>query len=532
MRQPESDSHPSDRGEEMSRESLHLNLFGLFRLRQGDQPVAGFEHARIQHLLAYLALHRAAPTSRRQLAFLFWPDSTDRQALKNFRTLLSRLRHALLNADHFIDVTAQTIQWRPDTPFSLDVADYDAAVAQATEAQSAGDPAGEANALEAAVDVCAGDLLPDCYDDWILPLRERYHQIYSDVLERLVLLLEEQRKYTSALPYARRLLNHDPLREPAYHHLIRLYLALGDRTEALRICRACDAMLEREFGTAHAHATRDRFERLLEIEDRSAPVTAERLLRMRSSGLPLVGRYAEWSRLLATWRTAATGHPQMVLLSGDAGIAKTRLAEELCAWVARQGATVAVAHNSPAGGGVSVAYAPVVEWLRHRELQARLASLDDVWLFEVARIFPTLLAERPHLKSPGPLTEPWQRTRLFEALARGVLGSDDHAPLLLFLDDLQRCDQETLDWLGYLLRFAGRAPLLVIAAVRKYEIDRVHPLMAFWLALTRSELLSEIPLVPSTRLRPNNWPRVSLGELSVPAKQPRSIRMPKGILSL
>ena len=118
----------------MSAARLYLHLLGLFRLLQGDQPVAGFDQARLQDLLAYLALYRAAPISRQKLAFLFWPDSVDQQALKNLRTLLTRLRHALPDADHFIAVTAQTIQWRPDTPLTLDVAEFKAAVAQAAAA--------------------------------------------------------------------------------------------------------------------------------------------------------------------------------------------------------------------------------------------------------------------------------------------------------------------------------------------------------------------------------------------------------------
>ena len=130
MRHRESNSHPSGGLREMSVELLHLDLLGTFRLRQDDQAVAGFEHARLQNLLAYLVLHRAAPLSRQQLAFHFWSDSTDQQALKNLRTLLTRLRHALPDADHFIDVTAQTIQWRPNAPFTLDVAKFETAVAQ------------------------------------------------------------------------------------------------------------------------------------------------------------------------------------------------------------------------------------------------------------------------------------------------------------------------------------------------------------------------------------------------------------------
>ncbi len=70
---------------------LHLDLLGTFRLHQDNHPAGGFEHARLQHLLAYLALHRLAPISRQQLAFLFWPYSTGQQAVKNLRTRLAAL---------------------------------------------------------------------------------------------------------------------------------------------------------------------------------------------------------------------------------------------------------------------------------------------------------------------------------------------------------------------------------------------------------------------------------------------------------
>ncbi len=498
MRHREPDSHPSKR--EFPAGHLQLDLLGTFCLRQGGQPVAGLDHPRLQHLLAYLALHRAGPISRQQLAFLFWPGSTDQQAFKNLRTLLTRLRQALPDVERFIDITSQTIQWRFDANLRLDVAELEAALMQvAAPAHEGGNYAEVVEALSSAVAAYTGELVPGCYEDWILPARERLHVGYSEALERLVLLLEEHREYGRALPYARRLLSHDPFHEAAYHHLIRLHLALGDRAEALRACHACETMLEREFGAVVARGTRDLYERLLRSEDQPTLAALERLPGASSTSLPLVGRDAEWSQLLSAWRASTAGHPQLVLISGDAGIGKTRLAEELCAWVARQGTAVAAAHCYPITGS-AVAYAPVVEWLRGRAIQSRLANLEDVWLVEIARIFPTLLADHAHLTPPGPFTEAWQRTRLFEALAHAVLGPEAaaqvHEPLLLFLDDLQWCDQETLDWLGYLLRFAAKAPLLIVAAVRKYEIDRVHPLMAFWYALTRSDLLVEIPLPP------------------------------------
>lgn len=495
VRHSEVNNHPASGLVEISAKHMHLELFGAFRLHRDNQPVAGFEHARLQHLLAYLSLNRAAPIMRQQLAFIFWPDSTDQQALKNLRTSLSRLRRALPEAEHILKITGQTIQWRTDAPITLDVAEFDTMMTAAETAKAAGDSSQMMKVFQAAAGVYQGDLLPSCYDDWILPVRDRYRQTYRAALEQLALLLEEHRQYNRALPYAKRLLNHDPLSEAAYHLLIRLHLGLGEQTEALRLCRMCDTMLKREYGLARTPATQDLYGQLLETKSQPAPAFMKQLPGIPGASLPLVGRNNEWSRLITAWQSAYSGHPHLVLISGEAGIGKTRLAEELCAWVARQGTVVAVAHCYPSSGG-SVAYAPVIEWLRERRLQERLAALEDVWLVEVARILPELLVNRRHLKSPGAFTEAWQRTRMFGALTRAVLGSEKHAPLLLFLDDLQWCDQETMDWLGYLLRFAAGAPLLVIATVRKYEIDRVHPLMSFWLALNRSGLLSEIPLEP------------------------------------
>ncbi len=474
---------------------LQLYLLGPFRLLQGDEPVAGFDQARLQHLLAYLVLHRHTPVSRQQLAYIFWPDTPDQQARKNLRTLLTRLRQALPHADDYLAATGQTLQWRADAPLLLDVAEFETAVAQAEGA----DRVGTARALAAAVAAYAGELLPDCYDDWILPLRERLHGRYGAALERLVLTLEAQRAYSGALPYAQYLLQHDPLNEAAYRHLMRLHLALGQRADAHRVYHACAAMLEQEFGTKPARATQDLYEQLLSTETAPAPATAGRGPDEQPAAPPLIGREQAWARLLAAWQAAAAGRPQMVLLTGEAGIGKTRLAEELLAWGARQGAITAAARCYP--GGDALAYAPVAELLSAARLRPRLRALNDARRIEVSRLLPALLVERPDLQQnpAGPLTEAWQRTRLFEALAHAALGAAPSlTPLLVFLDDLQWSDRGTLDWLVYLLHFDPAARLLVVGTARQTELGAEHPLTTVSLALTRAGLLSELILTPLT----------------------------------
>src|SRR5262249_16225455 len=156
----------------------------------------------------------------------------------------------------------------------------------------------------------------------------------------------------------------------------------------------------------------------------------------------------------------------------EAGIGKTRLAEELLTWAGRQGIATAVAHCYAAQG--PLAYAPVVAWLRSGALQAHLTTLADVWLTEVTRLLPNLLEERPDLPRPGRLTESWQRQHFFEALVQAILLSKQ--PLLLLLDDVQWCERETLEWLHYLLRFDPQAPLLLLGTVRSEEMTAEHPL--------------------------------------------------------
>jgi DNA-binding SARP family transcriptional activator len=466
--------------------ALHIHLLGDFRLVYNSTPVTSVNTARLQSLLAYLVLHSNAPQPRYHLAFLFWPDSTEAQAHTNLRNLLHLLRHALPDADRFLHTDTQTLQWWVDAPFTLDVADFESAMAQAEQAEQAGDPTAVRKALEKAVTLYRGELLPSCYDDWILPERERLRQAFTEVLERLILLLEDQRDYRAALGYAQRLLRHDPLHEATYRRLMRLHALSGDRAGALRVYHTCVRVLQRELAVEPSPATRQAYERLLQKDVLPAPSPAPPVGLAAVS--PLAGRHREWARLQETWRAAATGRPHFVLVAGEGGIGKTRLAEELVQWADRQGIATASARCYAAEGGL--AYAPVVAWLRARPLP----PLEPVWCSEIARLLPELLVEQPDLSPPGPLTEAWQRQRFFEALARAILGGSQ--PLLLLIDALQWCDRGTLGWLRYLLRFDPQARLLVVGTCRPEEMGDDHPLASLLRALRHNEQLTEIELGP------------------------------------
>src|SRR6266487_3779887 len=213
-----------------------MHLLGDFSLLSGDTPVTTMHVARLQSLLTYLVLHRTAPQARSHLAFLMWPDSTEAQAHSNLRKVLSQLRQALPYATHFVSANRQILQWQPapEVIFTLDIEDFERALARASQAEQVQDMAGVRQALEQVTRLYRGDLLPSCYDDWILPERDRFRQLFVTASERLMALLEQERAYSAAITVAQQLLHHDSVHEATYRQLMRLHALHGDRAAALR----------------------------------------------------------------------------------------------------------------------------------------------------------------------------------------------------------------------------------------------------------------------------------------------------------
>jgi DNA-binding SARP family transcriptional activator len=119
---------------------------------------------------------------------------------------------------------------------------------------------------------------------------------------------------------AERLLQGDPLREATYRQLMRLHRARGDHARALRVYHSCSAVLERELGVEPSAETRAAYEELLPAEPGLRPAASSRI-----AGPPLVGRAEERAQLVRAWRSADAGRAQLVLVTGEAGVGKSRL---------------------------------------------------------------------------------------------------------------------------------------------------------------------------------------------------------------
>jgi DNA-binding SARP family transcriptional activator len=134
------------------------------------------------------------------LAFLLWPASIESQARTNLRQLLHHLKRALPAEGNWLETTHFAVRWRQDAPCSIDVVDFQAAVADAAFARTENNRAREIRSLTTAAEVYEDDLLPGIYDDWLTPLREEYRKRISEVLQRLATARQPERGIRAAIP--------------------------------------------------------------------------------------------------------------------------------------------------------------------------------------------------------------------------------------------------------------------------------------------------------------------------------------------
>lgn len=466
---------------------MRIQLLKTFAIEIAEGERKPVRSARLQSLLAYLLLHRNAAHSRQQLAYQLWPESEDGQARTNLRNLLHQLRRSLPDVEPLLLVDDQSIQWQADAPIAADFLELQQLLAQVKQ-----NPL-DKEALRSIVDEYDGELLPSCYDDWIVPIRRELQAARKEAFVQLLTLLENQRAYKQAIPYARRYLDLDPLDEEGYRRLMRLQLHTDDRSGAVQTYRQCAAVLQEELGVEPGLETERLYEQVQD-PDRARTVP-ERKPETDAPRIPLIGRRAEWEILQQAWQEAVQGDACLVVISGVAGIGKTRLAEELLHWVRTQGAGVARTRSYAAQD--DMAYAPIVTLLRAERFASRIREMNPAHRQQLVRILPELLEQDPDLEPPGPMMESWQRFQFLEVLTAAVSAGEQ--PLLLHFDDLHWSDEETLSWIHYLLQNAQRSRTLVTCTVRGDEVDRAHALTTIQHDLQRSDLAVEIPLQPLSR---------------------------------
>ncbi|PVZ11147.1 ATP-binding protein [Actinomycetospora cinnamomea] len=473
---------------------LHVALLGQQVIADeegGHRPCS----SRGLALAAYLVAHAGAVVPRRRLAALFWPDSTDAQALTNLRRELHHLRHAVGQAPVLGAETAG-LAWRDVAEVTVDLRVFDRAARDAVDAAAREDTAAVVSHGGAALAQYRGAFLPEVDDEWAVRVREDRETCCARVCSLLAEALARTGDPGAAEDVARRRVRLRPLEEAGYRALMRLQLEQADHAGAVSAYERCASVLGRELGVTPGAETR----RLLDTPSLhgtasgagppdaagGAPAAPGRAHGTRNA---LVGREAELAALGRAWRRALAGGPGLVLVRGEAGVGKTRLVGEFAA-VVRDGDGL-VAESGCYGTSDRLALAPVADWLRVPALRASIEGLDPVWRLEVERLVPR--DERPDdrlLDGSRAMVDAWRRHRFVEGLARAFLQVG--RPLLLVLENLHWGDQETLDFLSHLLGRAGDAPLLIVGTARDGPgaVDEWFP------RVRATGAASELPLDP------------------------------------
>jgi len=211
---------------------------------------------------------------------------------------------------------------------------------------------------------------------------------------------------------------------------------------------------------------------------------------------PFVGRKEEMAALEQALAGVRGGRGTVVMLAGEPGIGKTRLAEEFCDGARGAGATVV--RGGCYEGDISAPYRPWVEALRE---YARLLPDGDLrhelgpGAPEVATLLPELRQRFPDIELAPRLDPEAERLRLFDSLTqfmRNASASD--GPLVVFLDDLHWADKPSLLLLQQTARHSASDRLLLLGTYRDVELDRAHPLAETLAELRRQEHVQRLQL--------------------------------------
>ncbi len=272
---------------------LHVSLLGEQAIID-DEAGVRTRSSRAVALVAFLVAHAGSPQPRQRIAGLFWPESTDAQALTNLRRELHHLRNAL-GPEPSLVVTSRELCWRDMPTCRVDLRIFDLERQAALTAAEAGDEEEVLAHAARAIAQYRGEALPGVYEDWLLEIRALLERQCVDLCDLLCATRARRGDLTGAVEAARRRIQLQPLEEVGYRTLMQLQADLGDRAGAVSTYHHCASVLERELGVVPDPATRQALQRLMARADQADPRDAIEPAFGRSglAAAQLVGRSTE-----------------------------------------------------------------------------------------------------------------------------------------------------------------------------------------------------------------------------------------------
>lgn len=450
-------------------DAVAVRLAGSFDVTVVGSPAARLGSRKARRLLMLLAVHRGQAVGVDRIVEALW-DDPPRQPERNVATLVSRLR-AVLGPEV---ITGGPGGYQLGMPPAV-LVDVDVAaklVAEASSRLAAGEAALAAGAASRALELVGpGPLLvgePDA--DWVSAARAGAERLVRDARHTAaaaLLLIDDP---AAAARVSADAVAADRFDEAAHRLLMTSYGTVGETSMALAVYERLRGALATDLGVDPAPQTRAVYLAVLRELSPTVEIPAPTGgVVPGPAPVPLPGREAEVARLRAAWSAAAAGEPAVLLIVGEAGIGKTRLAREAIAAAESTGGLVLQARCYAAERSLFLqpfvdALAGLVAMMR----TDRLRDLSGARAAAFAGLLPTAgpVFGAPPAERAAPEAE---LRRAYEGVTAMLSGLAEQRTLLLVLDDLHNAGQATIDLLHYLARHLGTAPLLAIATIRAEE---------------------------------------------------------------
>lgn len=445
--------------------TLRIRLFTQLQLTDGNQEGTFSIRPRAKRLLVYLLLHRNETFLREHLSFSLWPDRPERDSLGTLRRALSELRRSLptLEEGQWIVDSQDGIRWNLNSPYWLDIEIFEQLTSEAT-----------IFALHEAATLYTGDLLNGWYDDWVLVESVRLNQIQRRNLRQLIAHHRLVGDLETAIDLAQQLLILDPLSETDSRDLIGLLYEVGDRAAALTEHNRIVSKLRDDLGVEPMEET-EMLRRAI-VEGAALPTEGKTPSISNRGSMPdrpkLIGRENETDTLTELWKATVSGHGQLVLVSGEAGVGKSHLVHSLADNIANQGGLALVGHCYEFEQ--SLPLQAIVTMLRPASSLLQRMELAPVHRSTLTYLLPDIFGAGASWSKQLDASERHLRFQLFEALLQAFLAIERSHPLLLIIEDIQWVAESTLDWLTYIIPRLGANRLLIVITYRTTEVDSQH----------------------------------------------------------
>ncbi|MFH5832954.1 AAA family ATPase [Halalkalibaculum sp. DA384] len=446
----------------LSSASLEMHLFGRFEVIIDGQALNETEikGRKARTLLRLIAHQRNFQMAREHATDLLWPDLDQNAANAQLYKAIHHIRKAFTkhndDADDWINITDDFIKIDPPGGVVTDGRLFE-------QAARTGIKERDLSELEHAASIYSGEFLPmDRYAEWASLPREHYRQLYLDVLTALAGQYEKRGELSEAAEMLRLALEKEPTLETAHRGLMRVFAKKGQETRAFHQYEVCRERLGNELGMDPSKETIELLDNIREGQLKVEKKQRARLTSFPESIPPIIGRVEECNTIEQLLDDLSSGRGSGLIISGEAGIGKTRLVRELILRARRRDIPFFLGRSGEASG--NVAYGPFIELFddilyRHPELEEELPV-------EIGRLVPTFAGEgipAPHadkLAAKGHLFARVQR--LF-----AILAQEEYCAVIL--EDLHAADQGSRELFSYLIRHLERLPVLIVATLRKGE---------------------------------------------------------------